>query len=85
MSCTPTFHISHWTNSSSIHKCHFSISNTTFETQPNIAIDDLTQHAFAVLGKNGEIPGAREHTCSNNGFKLQYFCLKNCKVIVKTF
>ncbi|EDR00208.1 uncharacterized protein LACBIDRAFT_314595 [Laccaria bicolor S238N-H82] len=41
-----------------------SISNTTFETQPNIAIDDLTQHAFAVLGKNGEIPGAREHTCS---------------------
>ena len=36
----------------------------TFETQPHIAIDDLTQHAFAVLGKNGEIPGAREHTCS---------------------
>ena len=32
------------------------MSNTTFETQPNIAIDDLTQHAFAVLGKNGEIP-----------------------------
>jgi CxC5 like cysteine cluster associated with KDZ transposases len=42
-----------------------STSNTTFETQPNIAIDDLTQHAFAVLGKNGEIPGAKEHTCSD--------------------
>jgi hypothetical protein len=28
-----------------------STSDTTFETQPNIAIDDLTQHAFAVLGK----------------------------------
>jgi len=36
-----------------------------FETQPNLAIDDLTQHAYAVLGKNGEIPGAREHTCSD--------------------
>jgi len=42
-----------------------STSNTMFETQPNLAIDDLTQHAFAVLGKNGEIPGAREHTCSD--------------------
>ncbi|KAF8058226.1 hypothetical protein FPV67DRAFT_1565621 [Lyophyllum atratum] len=42
-----------------------SSSNTTFETIPNIAIDDLTQHAFAVLGKGGEIPGAREHTCSD--------------------
>ena len=31
---------------------------------PNIAIDDLTQHPLAVLGKNDEIPGAREHTCS---------------------
>jgi hypothetical protein len=42
-----------------------STSNTTFETQPNIAIDDFTQHSVAVLGKNGEIPGAREHTCSD--------------------
>jgi len=42
-----------------------STSNTTFETEPNLAIDDLTQHAFAVLGKNGEIPGAREHSCSD--------------------
>lgn len=42
-----------------------SSSNTTFETIPNIAIDDLTQHAFAVLGKSGEIPGAREHSCSD--------------------
>ncbi|KAF8057814.1 hypothetical protein FPV67DRAFT_1429731 [Lyophyllum atratum] len=31
-----------------------SSSNTTFETIPNIAIDDLTQHAFAVLGKDTE-------------------------------
>jgi hypothetical protein len=35
--------------------------DTTFETQLNIAIDE----AFVVLGKNGEIPGAREHTCSD--------------------
>lgn len=40
-----------------------STSDTTFETQPNIPIDDLTQHAFAVLGKGGQIPGAREHIC----------------------
>ncbi|EDR02919.1 uncharacterized protein LACBIDRAFT_331914 [Laccaria bicolor S238N-H82] len=31
-----------------------STSNTTFETQPNIAIDDLTQHAFAVLVRDTE-------------------------------
>jgi ribosomal protein L31 len=40
-------------------------SDKTFETEPNTAIDDLTQHAFAVLGNNGEIPGAREHSCSD--------------------
>jgi len=42
-----------------------SSSNTTFETESNIAIDDLTQHAFAVLGQGGEIPNAREHSCSD--------------------
>lgn len=42
-----------------------SSTNITFETVPNLAIDDLTQYAFIILGNGGEIPGAREHTCSD--------------------